>query len=152
MKDLSGLYKEVILECARDPHGKKENLEGEAVGAQTGCFLASGFNPACGDEVEMKVTVEGERIKEVSWKGEGCAICTASLSIMTDLVTGKTKKEALCLYSDFLKMMDSRGEGEAPSSLEEAVAFQGVAKFPMRIKCALLGWTTLKEALKGEEK
>jgi nitrogen fixation NifU-like protein len=71
---------------------------------------------------------------------------------MTDLVTGKTKKEALCLYSDFLKMMDSRGEGEAPSSLEEAVAFQGVAKFPMRIKCALLGWTTLKEALKGEEK
>lgn len=152
MEDLSKLYQEVILEASREAHGKSENLEGGAKASSSHCAYASGFNPSCGDEVEMKVQMEGETIKGVAWRGEGCAICTASLSIMTDLTRGKSKKEALHLYDDFLKLMNSRGEGEACESLKDAAAFKGVAKFPMRIKCALLGWTTLKEALEGEEK
>ncbi|MBQ5556431.1 MAG: SUF system NifU family Fe-S cluster assembly protein [Aeriscardovia sp.] len=152
MEDLSNLYQEVILEAAKEAHGRKEDLEGGKTTSSSHCAYASGFNPSCGDEVEMKVETEGESIREVAWKGEGCAICTASLSIMTDLMRGKSRKEALSLYEDFLKLMDSRGEGEAPESLKDASAFIGVARFPMRIKCALLGWTTLKEALEGEGK
>ncbi|MBR6440352.1 MAG: SUF system NifU family Fe-S cluster assembly protein [Aeriscardovia sp.] len=147
MEDLSNLYREVILEASREAHGRTENLEGGLVASSSHCAYASGFNPSCGDEVEMKVEMEGGDIKAVAWKGEGCAICTASLSIMTDLVQGKSRKEALNLYEDFLRLMDGRGKGEAPESLKDAAAFSGVAKFPMRIKCALLGWTTLKEAL-----
>ncbi|MBR4399881.1 MAG: SUF system NifU family Fe-S cluster assembly protein [Aeriscardovia sp.] len=152
VEDLSNLYQEVILEAAKDAHGRKEDLEGGALAPSSHCAYASGFNPSCGDEVEIKVETDGEAIKEVSWKGEGCAICTASLSIMTDLVEGKSRQEALSLYKDFLGLMNGRGAAEAPERLKDAAAFKGVAKFPMRIKCALLGWTTLKEALGGEGK
>ena len=147
MEDISELYKETILETSRNPHGRKETFSEEGSSGNRQFIHAAGFNSSCGDEVEMEVEMEDGAIKGLGWRGDGCAICTSSLSMMTDLVVGKSKEDAIALFYDFLNMMNSRGEGNPPEALGEAVALQGVAKFPMRIKCALLGWTTLKEAL-----
>ncbi|MBQ1803702.1 MAG: SUF system NifU family Fe-S cluster assembly protein [Bifidobacteriaceae bacterium] len=147
MEDISELYKETILEASRNPHGRKDSFSEEGADGNRQFIHAAGFNSSCGDEVEMEVEMEDGVVKGLSWRGDGCAICTSSLSMLTDLVTGKSKEEAISLFYDFLKLMNSKGEGEAPESLGEAAALQGVSKFPMRIKCALLGWTTLKEAL-----
>lgn len=150
MEDISELYKEIILEASRNPHGRKDFFSEEG-SAGNGFFVhAAGFNSFCGDEVEMEVETENGVIKDLGWRGGGCAIFTASLSIMTDLVIGKSEEDALSLFHGFLNMMNSRGEGEPAKGLKEASALQGVAKFPMRIKCALLGWTTLKEAIKKQ--
>ena len=168
------MYQEVILEAARDPHGKahfapdlakegdtavKSSLDqGEASVRQQHEYCETGqshqFNPTCGDEATIRVEVSKEephRIKLLEWDGHGCSISQASLSVMTDLVEGKTVEEAMSLGATFHKLMESRGKGLADDAenerLDDAVVFQGVSKYPMRIKCALLGWEGMKDAV-----
>ena len=166
--ELEQMYQQVILEAARAPHGRERFARdlakeegaaaGESVVRASHEYCTPGeshqFNPTCGDEATVHVEVsdkEPHTIERLVWDGHGCSISQASLSIMVDLVDGKTVDEAMELAATFHKLMESRGNGlddEAlEDSLEDAVVFQGVSKYPMRIKCALLGWEGLKDSL-----
>ena len=153
--DLEQMYQEVILEAARDPHGKERfapDLASEnASQARDAIVQASHeyctpgeshqFNPTCGDEATVHVEVSGH----------GCSISQASLSVMVDLVEGKSVDEAMHLADTFHRLMESRGKGlddeHAEEELEDGIVFQGVSKYPMRIKCALLGWEGMKDSV-----
>ncbi|RFT37600.1 SUF system NifU family Fe-S cluster assembly protein, partial [Bifidobacteriaceae bacterium NR015] len=132
------------------------------------CAVASGensalgqshqFNPTCGDEVTMRVELsrsanndETPIVSSIKWDGHGCSISQASLSMMVDLVEGKSVDEALRLDALFHKLMESRGAGfenaEDEDALEDAMVLQGVSRYPMRIKCALLAWEGLKDSI-----
>lgn len=171
--DLEQMYQEFILEVSRDPHGKShfatdisvENDPSALTGTVTetqshvNCVMAQShqFNPTCGDEVTVRLEVsdgtngEDHRIESLTWDGHGCAISQASLSVMTDMVVGKTIDEFTTLSETFHNLMNSRGKGlsnEADNDLlGDATAFEGVSKYPMRIKCALLGWAAAKDSL-----
>jgi nitrogen fixation NifU-like protein len=104
-------------------------------------------NPSCGDEITLNVTLEGELIKSVTWEGVGCSISQASVSIMTDLVKGKSLTTAESISDSFMHLMQSKGADKGDEEiLEDAVALAGVSQYPARIKCALLGWMALKDA------
>ncbi|MDF7663900.1 SUF system NifU family Fe-S cluster assembly protein [Bifidobacterium sp. ESL0763] len=166
--DLQQMYQEVILDASKHPHGKESfavdvtQEEGGASGDTTVrasheyCTPGEShqFNPTCGDQVTVHVEVsdkEPRRIERLVWDGSGCSISTASLSMMVDLVDGKSVDEAMRLESIFQKLMKSRGAGldddTDAEAIGDAVVFQGVSKYPMRIKCALLGWAGLKDSL-----
>jgi nitrogen fixation protein NifU and related proteins len=165
--DFEQMYQEVILDASKHPHGKEQfalDVTSENSAAAETTVHASHeyctpgeshqFNPTCGDQVTVHVDVsdsEPRRIERLVWDGSGCSISTASLSMMVDLVDGKTVEEAMKLESVFQKLMQSRGAGLDDANEEEAlgdaVVFQGVSKYPMRIKCALLGWAGLKDSL-----
>ena len=130
MEDISELYKETILEASRNPHGRKDSFSEEGADGNRQFIHAAGFNSSCGDEVEMEVEMEDGVVKSLSWRGDGCAICTSSLSMLTDLVAGKSKEEAISLFYDFLKLMNSKGEGEAPESLGKLQRYRGFPSFP----------------------
>ena len=133
------LYQEIILDHYREKHhaGLREPFGAEV----------HHVNPSCGDEVTLRVSLDGNSIADVSYEGEGCSISQASTSVMTDLVIGRTVAEALALHEEFTEMMHSQGRMEPDEDrLEDAVAFVGVAKFPARVKCALLGWSAFKDA------
>jgi nitrogen fixation NifU-like protein len=140
---LQSMYQDIILDHYRHPHhsGLREPYDAEV----------HHINPVCGDEVTVRVSLSGAdgdtRVADVSYDALGCSISQASASVMTDLVIGKTVKEALAIGDEFLALMQSRGETEPDEQrLEDAVAFAGVAKYPARIKCALLGWMAWKDA------
>ena len=108
-------------------------------------------NPTCGDEVTLRVRIENDQIADLGWIGEGCSISQASTSVMSDLVIGTPIENALVLQEKFLELMQSQGhnplsEDEA-EALEDAIAFEGVSKYPARVKCALLGWMAMKSAV-----
>ena len=104
-------------------------------------------NPSCGDEITLNVTLDGELIKSVTWEGVGCSISQASVSIMTDLVKGKSLTAAESISDSFMHLMQSKGSDKGDEEiLEDAVALAGVSQYPARIKCALLGWMALKDA------
>ena len=166
--ELEQMYQEVILQAARSPHGKESFApdvirESAAPAARSTVaamheYCTAGesrqFNPPCGDEATIHVEIsagEPHRIERVVWDGQGCSISQASLSVMTDLVDGKTVQEAMTLGGAFHRLMESRGVGLTneyeEESLGDAIAFQGVSKYPMRIKCALLGWEGLKDSM-----
>ena len=134
------LYQEIILDHYREKHhaGLREPFGAEV----------HHVNPSCGDEVTLRVSLDGNSIADVSYEGEGCSISQASTSVMTDLVIGRSVDEALALHEEFTALMHSRGETEPDEdTLEDAVAFVGVAKFPARVKCALLSWMAFTDAL-----
>jgi nitrogen fixation protein NifU and related proteins len=140
---LQSLYQEIILDHYRNPrhHGLREPFDAEV----------HHVNPVCGDEVTLRVRLdegpEGPRVADVSYAGEGCSISQASTSVMTGLVLGRPVDEALAVGEDFLALVQSRGRVEPDEAvLEDAVAFAGVAKYPARVKCALLGWMAWKDA------
>ncbi len=136
---VEAMYQEIILDHYREKH--HSGLR-EPYGAQV-----THVNPSCGDEVMLRVALDGDRVTDVSYEGVGCSISQASTSVMSDLVIGRTVDEALALHEDFTEMMHSRGEMEPDEDrLEDAIAFIGVAKFPARVKCALLGWSAFKDA------
>lgn len=136
---VEAMYQEIILDHYR---AKRHSGLREPYGAQV-----SHVNPSCGDEVMLRVALDGERVVDVSYEGVGCSISQASTSVMSDLVIGRTVPEALALHEEFTEMMHSRGEIEPDEDrLEDAIAFIGVAKFPARVKCALLGWSAFKDA------
>ena len=134
------LYQEIILDHYRSKHhsGLREPYEAEV----------HHVNPTCGDEVSLRVHLVWDTVKDVSYESMGCSISQASTSVMTDLVIGHDVAYGLGLYEEFLTMMQSKGQIEPDEDrLEDGVAFAGVAKFPARVKCALLGWSAFKDAV-----
>ena len=137
--DLDALYQEIILDHYKSPHhaGLREPYE----------VQVHHVNPTCGDEVTLRVHLDGETVADVSYDALGCSISQASVSVMTDLVIGQPLSEALAVQAQFQQLMQGRGQVEPDEdTLEDAVAFAGVAKFPARVKCALLGWMAWKDA------
>ncbi|GAA4895368.1 nitrogen fixation NifU-like protein [Stackebrandtia albiflava] len=136
---LDELYQEVILDHYRDPHGRglREPFEAEA----------HHVNPTCGDEITLRVHMDGDRVADVSYDNVGCSISQASASVMYDLVHDKPLADAMSTLESFSELMTSRGGIEPDEDvLEDAVAFAGVSKFPARVKCALLSWMAFKDA------
>jgi nitrogen fixation NifU-like protein len=104
-------------------------------------------NPTCGDEITLRVHLDGDRVADVSYAAEGCSISQASASVLNDLVTGRSVDDAMGLLDDFTELMQGRGQVEPDEDrLEDGIAFAGVAQFPARIKCALLSWMAWKDA------
>ena len=143
--DLDALYQEIILDHYRNPHhkGLRDPFDAEV----------HHVNPTCGDEVTLRVLMsdDGGTVRDVSYDSLGCSISQASVSVMTDLVVGKDLDTATAAYDAFLGLMRTKGDTEAvieadEDVLEDAVAFEGVSKYPARIKCALLGWMAWKDA------
>ena len=137
--NVAGLYQEIILDHYRNPHhkGLREPFDAEV----------HHVNPTCGDEVTVRVHLVDGTLQDVSYEGMGCSISQAATSVMTDLVIGRTVEDALAVQDAFLTLMHSRGRDEPDEEvLEDAVAFAGVARYPARIKCALLGWMAWKDA------
>jgi nitrogen fixation NifU-like protein len=143
--DLRELYQETILDHSKKPRNFRDMPE--ATGR------AQGFNPLCGDKATVYVRLEDGIVKDVSFKGAGCSISTASASIMTESLKGKTREEVERLFERFHTLITSdpsrAGENAAPE-LGKLAAFSGVCEFPVRVKCASLPWHTLKAALQGE--
>jgi nitrogen fixation NifU-like protein len=136
---IDSLYQEIILDHYRNPHhkGLREPYDAEV----------HHVNPTCGDEVTLRVHIADGVVRDVSYDSLGCAISQASASVLSDLVIGRPLDEALEVHETFLGLMQSRGETEPDEDvLEDAVAFAGVAKYPARIKCALLSWMAWKDA------
>jgi nitrogen fixation NifU-like protein len=142
--NLDALYQEIILDHYKNPHhkGLRDPFEAEV----------HHVNPTCGDEVTLRVHLtdgpDGERrVEDVSYDALGCSISQAAASVLTDLVIGKSVEDAMAIHTDFLTLMQGKGTVEPDEDvLEDAIAFAGVAKFPARVKCALLSWMAWKDA------
>jgi len=135
--DLRDLYQEVILDHNRRPRnfGPLSDANRHAVG----------HNPLCGDRIQVHLRVEDGRVQGIRFEGAGCAISTASASLMTEALRGKTVEEAHTLFHGFHELV-TRGEGD-PADLGKLAVFTGVREFPIRVKCATLAWHTLEAAL-----
>lgn len=138
------LYQQLIIEHAKDPHGK----------GLAEPYAAESFqvNPTCGDEVRLRVHLAPDgAVERVSWQGQGCSISQASISVMSELVEGLPVADVEALGEDFRALLHTRGEGlhdeAAEDRLGDATAFTGVGKYSARVKCALLGWMALRDAL-----
>ncbi|MGA8430006.1 MAG: SUF system NifU family Fe-S cluster assembly protein [Candidatus Sulfotelmatobacter sp.] len=140
MADLRELYQEVILEHSKTPRNFKQP---PAVNRS-----AEGYNPLCGDHFTVYLDMEGDSIRDIGFKGSGCAISKASASMMTQIVKGKSKQEASALFEDFHKLVT--GTDEKSADLGKLAVFSGVSEFPTRVKCATLAWHTLQAALAGQ--
>ncbi|HYZ07695.1 MAG TPA: SUF system NifU family Fe-S cluster assembly protein [Pseudonocardiaceae bacterium] len=145
---LEQMYQEIILDHYRNPHGRGLRDPFDAESFQV--------NPTCGDEVTLRVALDRSngrsedttRVADVSYDAMGCSISQAATSVLTDLVIGRTVEESLATVGSFVELMQSRGQVEPDEDvLEDAAAFAGVAKYPARVKCALLGWMAFKDAL-----
>lgn len=136
---LDNLYQEVILDHYKNPQHKKLSSTYDA--------QVHHINPSCGDEITLNVSLDGEKIANVTWDGVGCSISQASVSILTDLVIGKTLAQSQEISDAFMELMQSKGTQSGDEYLlEDAVALAGVSQYPARIKCALLGWMAFKDA------
>jgi nitrogen fixation NifU-like protein len=136
---LDELYREVVLDHYRHPHGRAPLPRADA--------HAHGVNPVCGDEVDLRLSLDGDRVTGVEIQGRGCAICTASGSVMSELVKGRSEAQVDRLAEAFRSLM--HGKPVAPDvDLGDLEALEGVKNFPVRIKCALLPWVTLLDALR----
>jgi nitrogen fixation protein NifU and related proteins len=137
--DLDTLYQEIILDHYKNPHhaGLRDPFEAEV----------HHVNPTCGDEVTLRVHLNGGVVEDVSYDAVGCSISQAAASVMADLVIGKDVDEAMSIHGEFLALMQGKGTVEPDEDvLEDGIAFAGVAKFPARVKCALLSWMAWKDA------
>jgi len=143
-ENLDALYQEIILDHYKNPHhaGLREPFEAEV----------HHVNPTCGDEITLRVHLvpagaDGWTVDDVSYDAEGCSISQAATSVMADLVIGKPLEQALGVHQEFLTLMQGRGTVEPDEDvLEDGIAFAGVARFPARVKCALLSWMAWKDA------
>jgi nitrogen fixation NifU-like protein len=140
MSDLRDLYQEVILD-----HNRRPRNFGPLPAANR---RAEGHNPFCGDRVTVYLDVEGDRIRDVSFEGAGCAISTASASLMTEALKGLSVEEARTLFHGFHELVTKGDEGE---DLGKLAVFTGVREYPMRVKCATLAWHTLMAALDAKD-
>ena len=137
---LDSLYQEVILD-----HYKRPQHKGLAA---TYDAQVHHVNPSCGDEITLNVTLDGDKVAAITWDGVGCSISQASVSILSDLLLGKSISQAELVLNNFTELMQSKGTMLGDDEiLEDAVAMAGVSKFPARIKCALLGWMAYKDAV-----
>ncbi|MCL3837262.1 Fe-S cluster assembly sulfur transfer protein SufU [Aeromicrobium duanguangcaii] len=138
--NVDALYQEIILDHYKNPHGAglREPFEAEV----------HHVNPTCGDEITLRVHLEGEQVADVSYDAAGCSISQASASVLNDLVVGKAVGDALTTLDAFQELMQGRGQVEPDEDvLEDGIAFAGVAQFPARVKCALLSWMAWKDAV-----
>lgn len=136
---LDELYQEIILDHYKRPHGRglREPFDAEA----------HHVNPTCGDEITLRVQLAAGTVADVSYEGMGCSISQASASVLYELVRGRPVPEALTTGDAFTEVLTSRGEVEPDEDvLGDAIAFAGVAKYPARVKCALLAWMAFKDA------
>lgn len=138
--ELSALYQELILDHYRRPRNKGA-LEGAT-------HTVSLTNPLCGDEIDLHLRVDGDQITAARFVGRGCSISQASASMMTQLVTGRSVPQALALAGRMSAMLQGDADAARDKTLGELRALAGVAKFPVRIKCALLPWNALTDAVK----
>ncbi|MBV8348214.1 MAG: SUF system NifU family Fe-S cluster assembly protein [Mycolicibacterium sp.] len=139
---LDQIYQEVILDHYKHPHHRGLR---EPFGAEV-----HHVNPTCGDEVTLRVALsdDGEHVADISYDGQGCSISQASTSVLTDQVIGQSVQRALDTVAAFTEMVSSRGTVEGDENvLGDGIAFAGVAKYPARVKCALLGWMAFKDAV-----
>ena len=138
--DLRDLYQEVVLDHGRHPRNFRP-MEGASA-------QSVGFNPLCGDKLTLFLRFEGDVVVDASFQGSGCAISTASASILTEVVKGKTRQEVEALLGAFLNMLLDDGTAD-PTRLGKLAVFSGVKEFPVRVKCATLSWRTLEAAFRG---
>jgi nitrogen fixation protein NifU and related proteins len=144
---LESMYQQIIIDHYKHPHHRNllDDFDAEV----------HHVNPTCGDEVTLRVRLGDGTIRDIGWDGEGCSISQASTSVMTDLVIGKRVEDALRRGDVFLRLMQSQGQAELSDdegdALDDAVAFEGVSRYPARIKCALLGWMAMKGAVAEAE-
>ncbi|MCQ4044927.1 Fe-S cluster assembly sulfur transfer protein SufU [Streptantibioticus rubrisoli] len=138
---LDSMYQDVILDHYKHPQGR---------GLRDGDAEVHHVNPTCGDEITLRVKLDGETIEDVSYEGQGCSISQASASVLFELLVGKELADARKVQELFLELMQSKGQLEPDDAMEEvledAVAFAGVSKYPARVKCALLSWMAWKDA------
>lgn len=149
MSSLEQMYQQVILDHAKDRLGSGL-VDPVATGLATAAGESFQVNTTCGDEVHLRLGIDGDVITSVSWEGAGCSISQASVSVLHDLVQDGTVAQAEELFAAFGEMMRAKGAPltqEQEDLLEDAAAFVGVGQYPARIKCALLGWMALKDAL-----
>ena len=138
--DLSQLYQQLIIEYSKDPFGAglREPYEVEV----------HHVNPTCGDEITLRVHLDGETVQDVSYDAKGCSISVAAASVMAEAVTGSDVENAMTEYETFKRVVS---EGTATEDdieeIGDAAAFAGVAQFPARVKCALLGWAAMRDAV-----
>jgi nitrogen fixation NifU-like protein len=138
--NLESMYHEIILDHYKNPHGRGLRDPFDAESFQV--------NPTCGDEVTLRVKLDDGKVADVSYDGQGCSISQASTSVLTDLVVGHTLEEAFTTMDAFVELMQGKGKIEPDEDvLEDGIAFAGVAKYPARVKCALLGWMAFKDAV-----
>ncbi|MEQ9764306.1 Fe-S cluster assembly sulfur transfer protein SufU [Streptococcus sp. ZJ151] len=142
LSSLNNLYMTLVTEHSKKPHhfGQLEGLEAIQLN-----------NPTCGDVISLTLAMKDDKIDDIAFSGHGCAISTASASMMTDVVMGKTKEEALTLADIFSEMVQGK-EDSKQAALGDAAFMSGVSKFPQRIKCATLAWNALKKAIERSEK
>ena len=140
--DLRDLYQEVVLDHGRHPRNFRlmEDASAQSVG----------FNPLCGDKLTLYLRFAGDVVADASFQGSGCAISTASASILTEVVKGKTRQEVEALLGAFLEMLLGDTSSD-PARLGKLAVFSGVKEFPVRVKCATLSWRTLEAAFRGTE-
>ncbi|HMJ09005.1 MAG TPA: SUF system NifU family Fe-S cluster assembly protein, partial [Pyrinomonadaceae bacterium] len=144
MSELSDLYQEVILEHNKNPRNFREIADADR--------YADGNNPLCGDALRVYVSLDGDTVTDVAFKGSGCAISKASASMMTQAVKGKSKNEAEIIFDEFHRMVLGELDEETEENhLGRLKIFAGVREFPARVKCASLSWHTLNAALHGED-
>lgn len=143
MSALEDLYQEIILDHYRTPRNFR--------GVENANRSADGHNPLCGDRVGIELVVEGGKVVDVGFSGSGCAISTASASLMTEAVRGRPIEEVRSLIERFHALLTSPDPEESPEDLGKLGALAGVRRIPIRVKCATLAWHTLKSALAGDD-
>lgn len=141
MFDLKDLYQEVIVDHNRSPRnfGKMEDADS----------MIEGYNPLCGDKLNLYIKFDGDRIGDVKFDGSGCAISVASASLMTEALKGKSRAEAEAIFNEFHELLTAKDIPEDTGKLDKLAALAGVRDYPTRIKCATLCWHTLHSALEG---
>ena len=143
MSELRELYQEVILDHSKKPRNRRR--------PETVYRKAEGHNPLCGDRVTVYVSVEDGEIRDVSFEGSGCAISTASASMMTEILKGKSVEQARAIFERFHDLVMGRGDRPRDDELGKLAVFAGVRDFPIRVKCATLPWHTVRAALDTED-
>ena len=137
---LDQLYQEIILDHYKHPKGRGLR--------QPYASEVHHVNPTCGDEITMRVALDGEEIVDVSWEGQGCSISQAAASVLHELVTGQAVEDAMTKHASFVELMVGKGQVVPDEEvLGDGIAFAGVAKYPARVKCALLSWMAMKDAV-----
>lgn len=143
--ELRDLYQQVILDHSRNPRNHGE--------IPPPCLHAHGDNPSCGDEIDVWLRLgDSGVIEDLKFKGQGCAISQASASMMTQKIKGKSKDQAASMREDFRRIVMGDGKPQDEDALGELTLLEGVQKFPQRVKCAMLGWRALEQALEGTAK
>ncbi len=143
MPDLRDLYQEVILEHSKAPRNYRELKDAD--------HKAEGYNPLCGDRFTVYLEMDGNSIRDISFRGSGCAISKASASMMTQSLKGKTRAEAEELFQNFHRVVTGQARNGDEVELGKLAVFSGVSEFPLRVKCATLAWHTLEAALEGKQ-